>query len=103
MTRFFTTAALAAASLIVAAAPASAQGGAYYSATPAGKLKKASVVTRNTIWKCTDGVCTANKGTERDGVLCELVVQRVGELSAFTVGGAAYDADALKRCNARAR
>lgn len=93
----------AAALSAVGAVPAIAQGGAYYTATAKGEVTRASVITRGTLWKCAGGVCTAKKAGERDGVLCELVVQRVGELSSFTVAGTPLGEDALAKCNARAR
>ncbi|WP_326525587.1 CC_3452 family protein [Sphingomonas sp.] len=97
-------ASIAAASLaLLGAAPALAQGGAYYTATPKSAVTKSSVVTRTALWKCADGLCTAPKVSERDAVLCELVAQRVGGLSAFTVGGTAYGDDALAKCNARVK
>ncbi|URW75923.1 hypothetical protein M9980_01445 [Sphingomonas donggukensis] len=93
---------IAAASLaILGSVPAVAQ--SYYTAKPAAELKKASLVTRSTLWKCADGVCAANKAGERDSVLCELVVQRVGKLESFSAGGAAFAPEALDKCNARAR
>lgn len=97
---------LAAAALSLAAfspAAALAQSGGYYAATAAEAPKKSSFVTQNTIWKCKDGVCTAPKSTSQDKVMCERAAQRVGTLSAFTAGGAAFDAEALAACNARAR
>ena len=104
MIRFVSTAAAVAASLmLVAAVPAAAQGGAYYSATAAGKLKKASFVTRSTIWKCDDTVCVANKAPDRDVTVCAMAAQRAGELSAFTANGTAFDAEALAKCNASAK
>ncbi|UIJ45211.1 hypothetical protein LZK98_19560 [Sphingomonas cannabina] len=102
MVRFLSTTAAAAASLmLVAAVPAAAQS-AYYSATAANAVKKTSIVTRNTIWKCKDTVCTAAKAPDRDATLCVMVAQRVGQLSAFTVNGTAFDAEALDKCNAAA-
>ena len=56
-----------------------------------------------TRWKCSDGVCSAGKSSDRPNIMCELVVQRVGELSSFTANGAAFEADALAKCNARAK
>ncbi|MBN2971280.1 hypothetical protein JW805_04535 [Roseomonas aeriglobus] len=98
-----TVAALAAALVAVtSAAPAIAQAG-YYSATPKAEFGKASVVTRSTMWKCAGGTCTAPRAGERDAVLCELVVQRVGALSSFSAGGTPFGEDALAKCNARAR
>ena len=83
-------------------APASAQSGSY-AATPRADYAKSSVVTRSTMWTCAGGTCTAPRAGERDAVLCELVVQRVGALSSFSAGGAAFGEDALAKCNARAR
>ena len=93
--------ALATAFAILGAVPAVAQIG-YYAATPAEKLTKTSLVTRSTLWKCADGTCVASKGGDRDAVVCQLVAQRVGTLTAFTANGAAFDPDALAKCNARA-
>lgn len=92
----------AAALALLGAVPAVAQGGAFFTATPSEAPKKASVITRSTLWKCTDGVCSAKKSADRPQVMCELVVQRVGTLTAFTAGGEAFDADQLAKCNARA-
>ncbi|HWK36542.1 CC_3452 family protein [Sphingomonas sp.] len=105
MIRIVSTAAAAAASLMLfAAVPATAQGNAYYSATAAsGQLKKASLVTRNTIWKCSDTVCTAGKAPDRDTTVCAMVAQRIGQLSAFTANGTAFTGEALEKCNGSAK
>ena len=87
---------------LASTAPAAAQS-AWYSATPKAAPAKASVITRSTMWKCVDGTCTAPRGGERDAVLCELVVQRVGALATFSAGGTAFGDDALAKCNARAK
>lgn len=103
MTRF---APLAAATLsLVALTPAAAlaQSGGYYAATAVAAPKKTSFITQNTIWKCQDGVCTAPKSPSQAKVMCERAVARIGALSAFSVGGTAFDAAALEACNARAR
>lgn len=103
MTRF---APLAAAALSLAAlmpSAAVAQSGGHYAATAVEAPKKASFVTQNTIWKCREGVCTAPKTSTQDKVMCERAAQRIGALSAFSVGGAAFDAEALAACNARAK
>jgi hypothetical protein len=100
MTRLISIAAAAAA--LLGAVPAVAQG-AYYVAKPAAELKKASIVTRNTVWKCNDGVCLAPKATDRAAIMCELVARETGKLEFFTVGGAQLDEAALGKCNARAK
>lgn len=99
-------ASLAAAALSLAAimpAAASAQSGGHYAATAVEAPKKTSFVTQNTIWKCKDAVCTAPRAASQDKVVCERVVRNVGTLAAFTVGGTAFDAEALAACNARAK
>ena len=80
-----------------------AQGSGHYAATAVDAPKRASFVTQNTIWKCKDGVCIAPKTATQDKVMCERAVQRSGTLSAFSGGGAAFDAEALAACNARAK
>lgn len=97
---------LAAAALSVAAfmpAAALAQSGSHYAATAVAAPGKSSFVTQNTIWKCKDTVCTAPRAGSQDKVVCERAVQRIGALSAFTVAGTAFDAEALAACNARAK
>lgn len=102
MIRFTMVAAAAAATLSLA--PASiAQTARGYAATPVAAPAKASLITRSTLWKCADGVCTAAQATSRDAIVCELVAKEVGALSSFTAKGQAFDADALAKCNAKAR
>lgn len=105
MNRFYAVAAAAAATLALTPAASFAQGAVrgYYAATPASAPSKASMVTRNTVWKCGDGVCTASKTTTRDAIMCELVVRELGTLSGFRANGSDFDADALAKCNAKAR
>lgn len=104
MIRTVSATATAAATLaLFAAAPVAAQGGAYYTATTTAPAKKPSLVTRNTIWKCDDTVCTAGKAPDRDAVVCAMIAQRVGPLAAFTVNGTAFADDALEKCNGGAK
>ena len=104
MTRFLAVAAAAAATLALTPAAAFAQpGNGYYAATPAAAPAKASFVTRSTIWKCGAAGCVAAKANARDTIMCELVAREVGQLSAFRANGQDFDADALAKCNAKAR
>lgn len=93
----------AASLLSIAACPAFAQGGGYYTATTAAKVTRTSMISRGTVWTCADGVCSAPKTADRPGTVCQLVVQRVGALSAFTANGAAFDDASLAKCNERAK
>ena len=105
MNRFLAVAAAAAATLALTPAASFAQAPrGYYAATPVSAPAKTSLVTRSTIWKCGEGVCVAsNKATSRDTVVCELVAREVGTLASFRANGTAFDADALAKCNTKAR
>ena len=104
MNRMIAVAAAAAATLALVPVSGFAQTTrGYYSATPVAAPAKASIVTRSTVWHCGEGVCTASKATSRDAIMCELMVREVGALQSFSANGAAFDADALAKCNARAR
>jgi len=100
--------ALAAAALTTAALlspiAADAQGpAAFYVATPLAKPAAANIITNATLWTWQNTAFTANAAPERPNILCELVVKRVGALTSFSAGGKAFDADALAKCNARAK
>ena len=96
-------AALAASATLLGATAGHAQSANYYTATPVAKPTKTSFVTRDTVWKWRDSAFVARQGSDRDSIMCSLVAQRAGKLSAFTVGGAALAADALEKCNAKAK
>ncbi len=103
MTRILSIAAALATSVMLLSATAGhAQPTGYYNATPVTAPTKVSVITSGTLWKCNGGVCSAQKATQRDPIMCQMVVKRVGTLSAFTVAGTAFDADALAKCNSAA-
>lgn len=96
---------LAAAPLFGAGAAIAQTAGGYYTATPvaAPAPARTSLITHDTVWKFRDGAFSASKAPEREMVLCQLVSQRVGKLSSFTVGGAAFDDASLTKCNAKAQ
>ena len=100
MTR--TTAILAA---IAALAPvaALARPAGYYVATPVAAPTKTAFITNELVWKWKDTAFVAGRGPHRDAVTCQMVAKSAGKLSAFTAAGTAFDADALAKCNARAK
>jgi hypothetical protein len=102
MVRFAPFATVALSLVALSPAAALAQSGGYYAATAAQAPKKTSFITQNTVWKCKDGVCTAPRTPAQDKLMCERAVARIGQLSAFSVGGTPFDAAALEACNARA-
>ncbi len=93
---------LAALSLVVAAQAGAAPLG-YYVATPVATPAKNSLMTHDTPWRVQGAAYTADRAPERAELLCQLVAQRVGQLSAFSAAGTSFDADALAKCNARAK
>jgi len=103
MTRVLSVAAAFATSVLLLSATAGfAATPGYYAATPVTAPTKETVITSGTLWKCTDGVCVAKKSTQRDVIMCQMVAQRVGALSAFSVAGNPIDAATLAKCNERA-
>ncbi|RYD22570.1 MAG: hypothetical protein EOP89_12665 [Lysobacteraceae bacterium] len=94
---------LAAALALTPAIGNAAEAGPYYVATPAAAPAQQTLITSGTVWKWRDTVFTASKGGQREFIMCELVAQRAGKLTAFTAGGKAFDDDALAKCNARAK
>lgn len=82
---------------------AGAQGVAsFYVAAPVAQPANTTIITNSTLWTWRGTAFTASKGPERSNIICELLVKRVGALASFSVGGKAFDADALAKCNARA-
>ena len=62
-----------------------------------------SKVARETLWRCgTDG-CSASNAASRPEITCAHAVREVGKVTSFSFKGAAFDADALAKCNAKAR
>ncbi|WP_293874936.1 MULTISPECIES: hypothetical protein [unclassified Sphingomonas] len=87
----------------LAGTPAAAAPADVYAAVPAAPSTKSSFITRSTAWRLQNGTFVAGQAPERPAVLCELVVRQVGALTSFSVGGKAYDADQLAKCNAKAK
>jgi hypothetical protein len=102
MIRFVSLAVVAAAAAVSPVA-AQAHPAGYYTATPAAAPAEASFVTRNTIWSCGGGTCTADKAADRAEFVCQRLAKSVGKLESFSAGGAALDADALAKCNAKVK
>ena len=102
MTRLFSIAAAIGLAL-GATPPATAQSGSHYTASLAAAPGETKFVTRSTIWNCNGTTCTAPKAGARDAIMCELVARQAGQLTAFSAGGTAFDAEALSKCNSRAK
>jgi hypothetical protein len=104
MTRLLSLAAAAFVSAaLLSPIAANAADAPYYAATPVAAPAKTMLITSGTVWKWNATAFTANKATQRDVIMCELVVKGTGKLASFTAGGQAFDAPALEKCNARAK
>ena len=102
MLRSIASAVIASAALLAASgAPAQTVRG-YYVATPAAQSAKTQLMTHATPWRLQGASFVAAQAPERDLVLCQLVAKDVGQLSSFSAGGKAFDADQLAKCNAKA-
>lgn len=105
MSSFFRAAApfLLPALLAVPAIGHSADTGPYYVATPSAAPAQETLITSGTLWKWHEPAFTAAKGPQREAIMCEMVAQRAGKLTAFSAGGKAFEPDALAKCNTRAK
>lgn len=87
--------------MALVAAPAFAS--SHYHAEPQAQPAKQRVVTRDGIWNCGDGACTAAQGNSRPEIACAALVREVGALRSFSANGTTFAGDRLEKCNARAR
>ncbi|WP_242187811.1 hypothetical protein [Sphingomonas sp. CARO-RG-8B-R24-01] len=94
---------LATALLLTPVVGHAADAGRYYVATPAAAPAQQMLITSGTVWKWRDTAFTASKGPQRENIMCEMIVQHAGKLSAFSAGGKVFDDAALTKCNAHAK
>lgn len=90
-------------SLTLLGTAATAQTGGYYSMTLASPATEARPIVRGLLFACDGDACVAGEGPSRPAVVCASVARELGPLTAFSAGGTAFDADALAKCNARAK
>ncbi|MBA3895603.1 MAG: hypothetical protein H0X36_00370 [Sphingomonadaceae bacterium] len=95
--------AASAALLGVTASPAEAQAPAYRAIPSVALAKADNVVAGDVLWRCGPGGCNATNVTARPQIVCAQVAKQVGRLESFTVAGSPLDADALAKCNAKAK
>ena len=102
MIRSIVAAVIASAATLAATGAVAQSAGGYYVATPVSAPAKTRLMTRATPWTLQNGAFTAAQAPERALVLCQLVAKDIGQLSAFSAGGKAFDAATLDKCNAKA-
>ena len=94
---------LAAGTMSVAVAPAFAGRGAPdYRVTTVDAVKGVKIANE-TLWRCANNICVADSAPSRPEIVCAKVAREIGKLDSFSFRGATFDADALAKCNTRAR
>ena len=87
---------------LAAAAPAFAAA-PHYRAEPLAAPAADRLVVRGTAWRCDAAACSAPAMNSRPALVCASLVRELGALKSFSVAGRPLPADALEKCNARAR
>lgn len=107
MPRFLPVIASIAMSLLMlgaAATPAFAASGPDYRLS----LASAPAVAQNRVagdvlWRCGPDGCMAASATSRPAIVCARAAKEFGQVTSFAFRGEALDADALAKCNAKAK
>jgi hypothetical protein len=87
----------------IQASPAAAQAPAFR-AVPATPLTKAeNVIVGELLWKCAPDGCIASNTGARPAIVCAQAARKVGKLDSFSAGTVAFDAEAMAKCNAKAK
>jgi hypothetical protein len=89
---------LGAAASPVAAAPT----GPDYRLTAAAPVS-GTQISGETLWRCGDSGCTAASATSRPAIVCAKAARSLGKLESFSFRDSSFDADALAKCNAKAK
>jgi hypothetical protein len=94
--------AMAATLLGATADPSFAQGEPAYRLT-AERSVTGSKIANDVLWRCGEAGCTALSASSRPAIVCAQAARAVGKLTSFSAKGAAFDAEALAKCNSKAR
>jgi hypothetical protein len=89
--------------LVLAVVSAPAFASSQYHADPQAQPAKERVVTRDGVWNCGAGGCTAAQGNSRPEIACAALVRQVGALNSFSASGSTFAGAQLEKCNSRAR
>ena len=93
----------AAAFTFAIAAPVHAQAPSYRAVPVTAMTASQNVIVADMMWKCGPSGCTTENATARPAIVCAQAARKLGRIESFTVGTAAFDADALAKCNERAK
>ncbi len=87
----------------VAGSPAQAQPSSGYQLTTISAPTAETVIVNDTVWKCSGATCTAREAGSRPAIVCAQAARRIGKVASFTALGTIFDADALTKCNVKAK
>jgi hypothetical protein len=60
-------------------------------------------ISGETLWRCNTTGCTAAAGNSRPAIICAQAARALGPLESFSFRDTAFEADALAKCNAKAK
>lgn len=81
-----------------------AQSGAAYRLTPSTAVTAAdTVVASETLWKRVGETYVAKQSNSRPAIVCAQAAKKIGKLDSFEANGQVFDAEALAKCNEKAR
>jgi hypothetical protein len=60
-------------------------------------------IANETPWRCKDGRCVAQQANSSIRNVCAQLARKVGRIESFSFRGSLLDADALAKCNSKAR
>jgi hypothetical protein len=60
-------------------------------------------VAAEAVWSCNDTGCATANVTSRPAIVCAKAARELGKLTSFTIRGQDLDAEALAKCNTKAR
>jgi hypothetical protein len=87
----------------VGGTPASAQNASVYQLVPVSAAASGTVIVNELLWRCSADGCTALNATSRPAIVCAQAARQLGKIASFRVKGTAFDAEALAKCNSRAK
>lgn len=74
-----------------------------YRAVPAAAVAVETVIADGVLWRCGAQGCLATNATSRPAIVCAQAARKVGKLESFLVGTQPFDAEALAKCNTKAK
>ena len=99
----FASIAMSAVMLAAAASPSmAAQTGPDFRLTAASPVS-GTQISGDTLWRCNASGCTAATAASRPAIVCAKAARSLGKLESFSFRDSSFDAEALAKCNEKAK